>query len=344
MLWLLVSGQVAIGETPDSARVGVHDLESLTTRLELTVGPVRWVAPPSPDAVVNGEVVPDGNDQVVALAGRDPSTGSMLVFCSGSLIHESWVLTAAHCIDGSRDIQGYGLDLNILWGSDVNFSWTDAIPWAMGIADPSYSSGQFTNDAGLVELSTPKKDVQWMVLNDSPVDASWVGTELTFFGYGVTGDGGSGEGTQRTTRIPIQDVDAFNITTFSADTNVCSGDSGGPSIFEGPDGPEQVGVNAFVTPGCVGGQAGSTRVDNHIEWIRSYVPDVATDYADLPVEDVPGGGSDGRHWLEDLGVADELGGLSPLPEGDGSSASGCQIAGSTSAMATGLGWLARRRP
>jgi hypothetical protein len=257
--------------------------------------------------VVNGQNVVEGFDEVVALAGFEPNQGQAYVFCTGSLITDRWVLTAAHCIDGSRDVAAQGLDLVVLFGGDLlNVGYTEAIPWAQGIEDPSYNPSQFVNDAGLVELASAREGTRWMVLRDEPLDEPFVGTELTFFGFGVTRDNGTDSGIKRTTKIPVAGFDAFNIDTYDPNTNLCSGDSGGPSTFAGPKGPEQVGINAFVEGSCVGGRTGSTRVDNHIDWIVSHVPEVALDWADLPQPEVPGGPRDpgeGRPW-DDLGADD----------------------------------------
>ena len=65
-------------------------------------------------------------------------------------------------------------------------------------------------------------------------------------------------------------ADNFYFYSYSNGTNVCSGDSGGPSVLWQGNTYTQVGVNAFVydydnTP-CNGGSNGSARVDRYIAW------------------------------------------------------------------------------
>ena len=168
----------------------------------------------------------------------------------------------------------------------------------------------------------------------------------------MTGDTAIDSGIKRTTTIPIDDVTPYDISTYTANSNVCFGDSGGPSTYEGPDGPEQVGVNSTVDPGCIGGAAESARVDIHITWFQEYVPELILDYADLPSDEPEEPIEDGydRRW-DDLGAehVDGLDGLfssrSPV------SSSGCRHGGGShrgaparwaSLLLLGVAYLAAR--
>ncbi len=243
---------------------------------------------PIPEGIVNGDIdTANDFDNVVLLAWWDGSY-NFLPFCSGSVIDDRWVVTAAHCLESVEDEEAYlsqfGFEFYVFFGSGVRGSYTDAIVVSDFEINPTYSPSQFINDIGLVELARDA-DVPKMVLNDEPIGNSWVGEELMFVGYGITSDGASDGGTKRSADIPVIDWDSFNVYSYEASQNVCQGDSGGATLEQTPDGFELAGINAFVSPGCVGGSNGSTRVDLFINWIQGFVPNALTEPDGSPPTD-----------------------------------------------------------
>jgi hypothetical protein len=297
---------------------------------------VAQASPPSVarSAIVNGDETED-YENVVALGTIDES-GGIFVFCSGSLIQKNWVVTAAHCVTEEP-----GGDLYVLFGGDISGDgYKFAFPYVASLANPGYDANAFTDDIGLVQFDGPKLGTQLMVINDTPPDESWTGEDLVFVGYGITRDGAYDSGTKRFTSFPLMSFDESNLLAGdpAGDTNVCQGDSGGATLRVTDAGYELVGINAFVTPGCVGGTEGSTRVDTNLEFILENVPDALTDPR-VRVEETG----------LDLGVTDPGVGLAgmPLPAG-GAFPTGCDTAGGGSwlgaAAALALTRRSARRP
>jgi len=277
--------------------------------------------------VVNGTDAPEGLDEVVGLAFYDESTELLTVFCTGSVIQDDWILTAAHCIDETNTVQQVpGCQRVAVWGEDILlFGADEIIPWREAFVSPVYNANAFTGDAGLVQLERPKADARWVVLRDEPFGEDQIGQSIEVFGFGATGDGRGDSGRKRTTVLPIEDVDESNIITFTPKSNVCSGDSGGPGFLPRRWGYEQVGINAFVTPGCIGGRGGSTRVDVHIDWILELVPGVALDPDQLPSPEPEDQVDEGERFRIDFGADDPEVFAVELEEGEGP-ATGCATA------------------
>jgi uncharacterized protein (TIGR03382 family) len=131
--------------------------------------------------------------------------------------------------------------------------------------------------------------------------------EITYVGYGVTGDGSSHEdssGIRRTVNVPYLSYDANFVYTYDGvgDKNICSGDSGGGALHKNSDGDWTiVGVNSFGfdrnggQPHCsgAGAAAGATRVDRNLGWISNYIDldDVGIDEDDIDDDGNNGNGN-----------------------------------------------------
>ena len=265
------------------------------------------------------QVIPDGWQQTTPaltgqLAGRVingtptsdfPSVGmigaSGSEFCSGTLISETFVLTAAHCAEGVGDSEGnftvggqtYGTSgVHLHPGWDVSMFGTDG-----------------ANDIALYELSQVVSSI-----TPSPIFTGTpaVGEELTLVGFGAGGDGTSGHdgnyGTKRVGTTPIDQVTS-SLIHWSFDnnneSNTAPGDSGGPAFLL-VDGVYQV---AGVTSGGdqydagIGDNSYDTRVDAYQDWISQLTGNTDGD----------GGGSDptpnSGFYEVTLGAGEQLTGL-----------------------------------
>ena len=227
--------------------------------------------------IINGELE-EGFPSVFSL-GADIGANRLSI-CTANLITPRILLTAAHC---SEDIP---LELLVaagraFGGPDINdaeqilsFSGAtiheDYVPLANG---PRGTLGE--NDIAVIILAedAPVRPTLYRAL---PLGEEVVGTDLVSVGYGIT-ETGRGEGVKRSAALKLDELDPMFLIVENGsnptESNICSGDSGGPQFAEQDGQWVQWAVHSWGDQNCEQ-LSGSTRVDVVTEWIADRIEEV----------------------------------------------------------------------
>lgn len=227
--------------------------------LVAVVGALASVLSVSPvGAVTYGDPVANGSSfsEVVVVHIYSESRGEFVAACTGTLISQTEVLTAAHCVRGFSQFQVEVGALTVGSGTmiGVRGSWYSS----------RYSERKFANDVGLLLLASPANVAAVGRLAPASFKPTKK-TSYTLVGYGDDQNGDSG--VLRSAKLSVQTSaasraysDVFNQkTTLAAGryrrservyAGACSGDSGGP-LFTKIKGKRYIaGVTSYGSVDC----------------------------------------------------------------------------------------------
>lgn len=224
--------------------------------------------------------------------------------CGGSLIAPNVVLSAAHCVGVSDKVT---LGLHSFGVTDpAEFDDIETIGIAQSVRHPNYNSNSLENDYWLIRLersSTLYEPVQL----DAPGPGDGLelsaGDDLTVMGFGTLSSGGSSSTVLREVEVdyitnaacsqdpydysPNEITDTM-LCAGRAGKDSCQGDSGGPIVANATGTPKQVGIVSWGY-GCAASNYPGVyaRVSEAYDWIKSYVWEGTSPWADIPDPETP---------------------------------------------------------
>jgi len=202
-------------------------------------------------------------------------SGSM---CGGSVISKNYILTAAHCVDGS-----YASGMSVYVGGHARGSG-DVKKVSKVIEHENYNSRTYDNDIALLKLEDELTFTDEITPICLPSSDAVVGTTCTVTGWGTTSSGGNVANDLMKVSVPIlANDDCGQVTNQMTDNMMCAGyswggydscqgDSGGPLACPTSDDSSVYEQHGVVSWGIGCGDSGYpgvyARVSEYTDWIE----------------------------------------------------------------------------
>lgn len=245
----------------------------------------------TPEGKILGGVVSSAGKWpwVTALLQADEPDNYFAQYCAGTLIADTWVLTAAHC---ATDFNPGEIQVAV-GVFDLSSTTATRLSVKQIIVHPGYDTLTFVNDIALLELGqasdvTPLKLYSGESREELSMDL--LGQTVTAVGWGEAYSGGSWQFPEQLWEVNLPIVDAGHCNLqyappslsssqvcagFSQGKDVCRGDSGGPIVTMVDNQWAHAGLVSYgracqTAFGCYGVY---TRTSTFVDFIRTYVTD-----------------------------------------------------------------------
>ncbi|MBK7861487.1 MAG: S1 family peptidase [Archangiaceae bacterium] len=234
------------------------------------------------------------------------SLGSQSGYCSGVVVSQHVVLTAAHCVIS-------GASYLIFLGDDWQAQATQAelkVPVDGGHTHPLYDRTTNAHDIGVLITERPMNRPAAKLYRET-LTAAAVGRTVRLVGFGQTDahlSSSFGKRYQGVTTISAVDPGDLTVT---GTPNICLDDSGGPAYLPSDAGETVVAIHYLLDSASCDSHGYSTRVDPHLEFIDQQIAladpfiDAGWEDAGTPDAGAPDAGAVGDAGQEvDAGTSD----------------------------------------
>ena len=177
--------------------------------------------------------------------------------CTGTVIADRWVITAAHCFPNGFE------GGNLVLGDSVFAANARRVRLQRVVRHPRYDAQSNNNDIALVELAQGAGVAPMAVAQDLN---GITGQTLKWVGYGITSGDGQDSGVKRSVALTVTRLHATRIESQEAGRNACRGDSGGPAFRIVGDAAEVAGVTSYGDQDCLELTV-NTRVDAFLDFL-----------------------------------------------------------------------------
>ena len=236
--------------------------------------------------------------------------GSGKNFCTGTLVGDNVVLTAAHCV------RGIDVDLfRFAIGNDV--AQPDQVFDVVATrVNPLWDGATVAHDNALLFLKQSASRMTTPVPINRETVTSLIGQSVQNVGYGAIDPNNVGGNSQRWWTVePVTSVDATSLIVDGRGvSSTCKGDSGSPSLYKFPDGQlRAIGTLYGGETSCIGLDK-YARVDADSDWLLSGGGTIPLPYGTeqsfaLPYVTVPEMQKAGLGWWIGLPLAGMLVGM-----------------------------------